>query len=1279
MKDRSKRMIRSLIIAIVSLLLCFVMIFGLTACGEPGPAGPQGEQGIQGPAGPAGPTGPQGPEGPAGGTAGTSGDKYEASDAITETTVTATGTPGNFDKNGKFYADYASLDEAKEAGQAKALELMAEGATLLKNENNALPLRSTESRVTLLGIRNGYSINSRSGALNSLLVACGTGSGGRGTAPEIGPDEAFEEAGFVVNPNTVKYYTNEVAGRSYGMTGIYEIDPAEYPNSVVSSYAGYNDVAIVTLSRIVGEGYDAAMHDVKGHASADEHYLQLDVNERKLIKHAKQNFNKVIVLINSSNIMQIPELDEKKTDDNYGVDGIVWIGGVGHQAIRSVPYILNGEINPSGHTVDLWEKDFTKGPTYTNFGRMEQNKDGSGNRLSANYFNNGKATRFYTVEYREGIYSDYRFYETAYADAAEADKDAAYSNVLYPFGYGLSYTDFEWKIDNVAKTATIGAANQTVTMRVWVKNVGSVPGKDVVQVYYSAPYTKGGIEKSATNLIQFGKTKLLNPGESQILTMTFAAQEMASFDWNDANKNGHKGYELDAGSYTISINKNSHEVVDSVTRTINDTINCETDLVSGNAIKPVYTDDYTSVNDSLLGGMISRATGMVQPKPSSVENRTISNETLAEYESQYSYYSYQDKETDPWYVKAVPTGWTQAAEGSETEALTISLAEMSGVKYTDPVINADNTVTLATDADSQKWEQFMNQFTWKELVELPGKSNQIIPRLGALSLKSGTPQYGYSDPDGPVNSGGIFFPSNPIVAATFNQELAASYGKIIANLHLLNGAKGWRGSGANIHRSPFSGRNFEYFSADPMLSARIGSIFAKEATGKGLLAHYKHFYANDQESYRGDYGGVFTWATEQTLREISARPFEYIVKYGGSIGMMSSFNRIGKWTQANNYASQELLLHGEWGFQGSSITDAWAKEFVPTNLMVRAGDSELLGTDSSFAVNAIERGVWSAADNCVKVAANESEYTGYDGTSGTMLSPTHYFAVRKSAQRLLQALANSAAINNGFSYEKAEEVEYTLIKGVYNSIKLSIPGKTSDAVFTFAKDNPETTDVNEAVVWPAGMTYNETTGILSGVPTSDTNADVEGTFNADAYIKDLSVVFKFKTESDITYNGENIAEGKSLNYASGAVITAETLKYGSYMPITNNTNRRIMNSYWSNTNGRLCAVYEDKTCENHINISWDDVDMDKSSLYKFEVTGLPDGITAEYVQTKEKGFAWGEYDVNTGVKLTGTATAGTYDVVIKLRVPHLSMMQDIWTSAGSTALELVVNVKLVVA
>lgn len=468
-------------------------------------------------------------------------------------TVTPTGnTYGFAGTNARYYTDYMTLAEEQQIAKDLAIEVASEGFVLLKNENNALPL-AKGGKVSLFGMHSVSLIASTSGS-------AGGSTGANGIA-ESTLQMAMENAGYRVNAKLVDLYTKH---KTLGTTSN-ELPMSYYSAATISSYNGYDDAAIIVFSRTGSEGGDKLVSNVTDHSNPADHELMLDDNEKALVKHVKAHYpNKpIIVLINSSNILQIPELAEPKATSEYGVDAIFWVGNTGNNAIEAIGKLISGEVNPSGHTVEVWERDFTKGPSFTNFGNQTQNVDENGDTMDAFFYHNGEATKYATIEYREGIYVGYKYYETA-ADDMNAENpgsgDEWYdSQVLYPYGYGLSYTTFDWELMPAADTA-ITDPFQKMSMQVKVTNTGDVAGKEVVQVYANPPYTKGGIEKASANLAGFAKTDLLQPGQSQTVTVDWVAQDMASYDWNDANANGYTGYELEAGDYVITARSNSHDV-----------------------------------------------------------------------------------------------------------------------------------------------------------------------------------------------------------------------------------------------------------------------------------------------------------------------------------------------------------------------------------------------------------------------------------------------------------------------------------------------------------------------------------------------------------------------------------------------------------------------------------------------------------------------------------------------------------------------------------------------
>ena len=1164
---------------------------------------------------------------------------------IQETLVEPTGvTSGDLDAKGQFYADYVSIEEELAAGNRVHLQMVEEGQTLLKNENNALPLTADERDITFLGI----------GVID--YVASGGGSGFAGfTSYSLDWVQAFQQEGFAINPKTIELYENLFAAEG-GMRNqqdsgkLLEPDMSYYSNSVVSTFKAYDDAAIVCFSRFGRENVDLKTNSVPGHSNEDDHYLQLDDNELALIKLAKANFKKVIVMINSSMIMQIPEL-QAGTDTEYGVDAILWVGGLGDQGTLAAAHILTGEVNPSGHTADIWYSDFTKDPTFTNFGDMSQNKDGNGDRMGSWFtYPNGETSVYSSVEFREGIYYGYRYYETKADDmnaASEGSGDTWYAeNVTYPFGFGLSYTSFDWELAGISADKTISAANQTVTMKVRVTNTGSVAGKDVVQMYYTAPYASGGIEKSSVVLGDYAKTKLLQPGESDVVTLQMVAQDMASFDWNDANSNGFIGYELEAGDYVISARRNSHEAVISETYTIASGIQCATDYTTGNSIEAVFVDDFDTTRESLLDHMISRANGLEQPVAQTTEERVMSQVEADILDAEEVYYPYMDEEGQPWYVSDVPDDWTQGVPTSVTPA------DLTGLVYTEPIVT-NGVAVAATDEASKKWDEYMNSLTWEQLT--------------------GYVTGGGEAEEGPVQfSSGTCWQSAPITAATFNKELVEAQGMIYANHGLLKGIKAWNGVACNIHRSPFNGRIFEYYSEDPFLSGTCAATIVKCSISKGIINYAKHFFANVQEHNRADYGGVCTFATEQTFREIYMKSFEAMVK-AGSMGLMTSFNRVGMVVNSNNWAVHETILRNEWGFHGGTMTDAWAKDYVSLDLMARAGDDTVLGGNFGFTKTYITPGEWDEAARGGKgMVAVPTE----DGSS-VSLSPTHYYAVRKSAQRILQTRVNSNQYKN---FANDYELTATVYYGIDNNAQI-VCEDTSDFTVNLAEGQELPTGINVD-----GFVVSYAAPIVGQYQPGDPEYqegmfavnDIHGDYPAqgkyevlvdmacDGYISASNVKLTINVVSPFQVNDEKVMGSDGQNpviemaqgEATHIMIDSDPFAYQATLS-TGVLGNQVTN--WYTKNGAQYLRDEEKTHADGTTIPYSEVE-EKHEL-NYEIVGdLPAGVTAEVITGTAYGLRTNKpFEVVTGICLTGTpAAAGEYTVTVRENVPYCMAMAGIW-------------------
>ena len=1143
---------------------------------------------------------------------------------------------------GHFYSDYGTLDEALEAGNRLHLQMVEDGQVLLKNENGALPLASDERDVTFLG-------------LGTIDYVRGGGGSGQSNSTSYALDwvQAFEQKGFHVNSKTIDLYENLFAAQggqhdNAASGGLLEADMSYYSKSVTSTFNAFGDVAFVAISRFGRENMDTPTNNVDGHSNPDDHYLQLDDNEHALIKMAKENFGKVVVLLNSSMIMEIPEL-VAPVDTEYGVDAILWVGGIGDQGTLAAAEIITGEVNPSGRTVDIWYSDFKADPTWTNAGDMSQNFDENGERMNAWLtYEDGTTSLFSDVEFREGIYYGYRFYETKADDmnaAEEGSGDAWYKEaVLYPFGYGLSYTDFEWELIPSEDEMVITAPNQVLTMKVKVTNVGSVPGKDVVELYATTPYYEGGIEKASAVLMAFDKTKLLAPGESQELTLSFNAQDMASYDWEDINENDFYGYELEAGDYVLSARRNSHEKVLEETYTIGEGILCETDLVTGEEIHNVFEDDFITVRDDLLDNMISRADGLEQPAAQTAEERVLEDWEASILDAENTYYPYNDEEGQPWYVSEVPAGWTQ---GAPTD---VQPAMLAGKVYTEPTVE-DGVATAADDEASQLWDSYMNSLSWEDLTAL------------VLGGESGV--------DGPVQFGGTCWQSTPMAAATWNKELVAKQGVMYGNQALLVGYVAWRGPGTNIHRTPFNGRVFEYYSEDPMLTATMAALIVDGCQSKGVNCYAKHMFANVQEFNRADYGGVCTFATEQVFREIYLRSFEWMVKYGHSAGMMTSFNRVGYVVNSNNWAVHEDLLRGEWNFGGSTITDAWAKDFVSQDLMVRAGDDTVLGDDPSFK-NTLTRGEWDAS---LRDGMGDVLVPNEDG-DGTMESTTHYFNVRKSAQRLLQSKVNSIDFKN---FASDYELTATLTYGLSNATEIHCD-ETSDFSVELieGQELPEGISVNGFVVdyaqpilgqyQPGDPEYQE-----GWIADNNIYGDFapQGTYKVlvnmacDGYISVENVTLTIDVVSPFQVNGENVSgiDGANpvINLKAGEetelAIDSQALAYQAFLTSGGFMPWQVTN--WYVKQGGRYLRNEEKTHADGVTIDISEAEEFHEVAYTVE--GEIPGMEVSYPEGTAYGLRTNKpITVKTGAVLAGAPEAGTYTITVSANIPYAPALAGIW-------------------
>lgn len=815
--------------------------------------------------------------------------------------------------------------EAFANAQEVNLKLAEEGFVLLKNENAALPL----NKGARISVFSKNSVN---------LSYGGSGSGGFDTSNNKNLYESLNDAGFVTNPTLKRFYESSQSGpvRTANSSDLdngdnQKIATAEtpqnnYTDAVRNSYADYSDAALVVITRIGGEGFDLPRYqgDSEGAVSPDSHYLELDQNEIDLLTAVTDGtFKRVVVVFNTPSSFEATFLK----DSAYAafadkIDAAVWIGFTGSNGITALGEILNGDVNPSGRLVDTWAADFTKNPSFVNFGTgcLPDTTD---------KYDGGM---YYSVDYEEGIYVGYRYYETR----GETDGEDWYNaNVVYPFGYGLSYTTFDWTVgDASASEIELGT---TITVPVTVKNTGSVAGKDVVQLYASAPYTLGGIEKAHKILVGFAKTKLLQPGESETVTVSFDPYSAASYDYRDANSNGFSGYELEAGEYTLYVSRNAHESEKAIALNLAADVQIGTDPTTDSEVVNRYTDSEDFLDsDWQLDTMLSRADWEgTWPTPQTAQQHAGTDRLYEEIRSEeHNNPTDFDSEEYPWF-------------GEEPTLTLRDLLPSAEAEGYEPVVSYDD----------ERWEELMMGCDEEEMIALI--NNGAYHTLAMESVGLPATIHG----DGPSGftcfmskeqvNGTCQYVSEPVMASTWNINLMNELGEAVGEEGTIGDkATGQPYSsiyapGVNIHRSPFGGRCSEYFSEDPFISGMMGAAEVQGIQSRGVLPTVKHFVANEQETHRS-IGGDLSWLSEQALREIYLKPFEYTVKLGETRGIMTSFNRIGtRWT-GGDYRLLTEILRNEWGFNGLVICDFnTIPQYMIPRMMFYAGGSLDLATQQS--------------------------------------------------------------------------------------------------------------------------------------------------------------------------------------------------------------------------------------------------------------------------------------------------------------------------------------------
>ena len=759
-------------------------------------------------------------------------------------------------------------NETNKEAAGVAEEIMEDGIVLLKNES-LLPLNETKK----LNIFGWESINPAYG---------GAGSGGiNGLYDIVSLNQGLENAGFSINQELVDFYNNygadnpEMSIQKQSWT-LPEPPVDTYSDKLIKNAKEYSDVAVVVLSRKAGEGHNDIPMDVSKAAydnNSDEyddfpegeHYLQLSQTERDMVDMVCSNFNNVIVIYNGANQFELGFADEYPQ-----IKSVVWCPGTGNVGFNALGKVFSGEVNPSGKTPDTFVYDMTTAPWWNNAEKTEYTNLAD---MAVEGMNAGTAQVYAPAftNYVEDIYVGYKYYETAAQEGAiDYDK-----TVQYPFGYGLSYTEFEQKMGELEEK------DGQISVDVEVTNTGDEAGKDVVEVYYNPPYTNGGIEKSSANLIEFEKTNLLQPGESQTVTVTFSIEDMASYDENNA-----KAYVLEKGDYVISINSDSHTVLDQKTYTV------DKDVVYKGENKRSSDDTAaTNVFEDAKGDVtyLSRADHFANYEEAT--KAPASAELGEPYVSEYHLNKNFDKTTYLNDKDKMPT--TGADNG-------LTLADMRDADYDDP-----------------RWEKLLDQLTVDEM------SNMIAMAGYQTAAMDSVGKVGTLDFDGPaaINNnftgvGSIGFPIEVVIASTWNKNLAQTWGECMGKISQEMGAEGWYAPGMNTHRTAFGARNYEYFSEDGVLSGNMGAKAVEGARKYGVYSYIKHF-----AMYEGNAKMVSVWSNEQAIREIYLKPFEISVKQGGANAVMVSWSFLGdKWTGESSNL-MKTVLRDEWGFRGMALTD----------------------------------------------------------------------------------------------------------------------------------------------------------------------------------------------------------------------------------------------------------------------------------------------------------------------------------------------------------------------
>ena len=889
--------------------------------------------------------------------------------------------------------DSDTVKRALTGGKALAQEIEENGAVLLKNDNKCLPLSTRKVNIFGWG-----------GSDNGFLYQGGGSSAGGYSADKISFYQAFRDGGIQINESLASAYNNlsfrrEGAADANKHSVYYRnYEPGEdfYSAERMNEAKAFSDTAIVVLSRRASEGDDLPKinYDENGNGDTSRRYLSLSAKETLMISKVTANFSKVIVMINSSSPMETGFLEYS------GISAAMFIGYPGYYGTASVVRILKGEANPSGHLTDTCAYDIRTAPSYWNVGP------------DATHNYTGRYAQGRYTDYKEDIYVGYKWYETAdaegyfnntYIKLYGHEKSGYDAVVQYPFGYGLSYTDFSWEIEsvtdqngNVVNDGARLAKDTILTYKVWVENIGDVGGKDVVELYYGLPYTKGGIEKSSVNLGAFAKTELLKPGKGQEVELTLRLADMASYDTYDKNNNGFMGYELEKGNYEISFRTDSHHVKEGKYAShkgelktnfqLAETYQYDKDPDTGSKVENLFTN---------FTNKVSGATSKAKEPEATYAISIDGHDDDKDFDQGLTYLSRADfTSTYPTPSDGRPMSSRMLHESYLVHAPTIHENDvMPKTSSTDTHWTMQDVKGLPYD--DPKWQQLIEQLSVEEMANLCGHGG-----FGTNAIESiGKPKCTDSDGGTGFTSGivsgdaghAIKYPAANVLASTWDWKEAYQWGHAIGDEGKALGIQGWYAPGCNVHRSPLGGRNFEYFAEDGKMCGIFVAYTVKGCTENGVYAYMKHFAGNDSDEGRN---GQYKWMTEQSLREIYAKPGEIATKVGGANATMVSVDRVGSVRATGSWALLTGMLRNEWGFRGSAITDYYQGGNVnDLDEGIRAGNDLALhpngGTSffddlsSATTVIALQNASHNILYTYIDTVNRTEKFTGVDWSSQT--------------------------------------------------------------------------------------------------------------------------------------------------------------------------------------------------------------------------------------------------------------------------------------------------------